>query len=168
MGYVQDSLVPGEQILAKAAPHWGMFVGPIVVVGAGGLALLAVLMGGLFAPTDEQMVAILSPIVLCCVLPYLVVSAVGLGSAAARFFSTEFAVTDRRIIAKTGFLRRRSLELVLAKVESIGVDQPLLGRMLNYGSIVVSGSGGTRQAFPNIAQPMRLRDQINTILAKVR
>ena len=89
-----------------------------------------------------------------------------LGDAAARYFTTEFAVTDRRIVAKTGLLRQRSLELVLGKVESIGVDQPLFGRMLNYGTIVVSGSGGTRQRFPSISDPMRLRNKINEMLPR--
>ena len=76
------------------------------------------------------------------------------------YLTTEFALTNKRIIAKTGIIRRRSLELFLQKVESIGVDQPILGRLLDYGTIVVTGTGGTKEPFHNIASPMELRKHV--------
>ena len=103
---------------------------------------------------------------MCCLLPYLVICGALVASAVSRYLTTEFALTDRRIIAKTGLVRRVSLELLLQKVESIGVSQPLMGRLFNYGTIVVSGTGGTRQAFPNITEPMGLRNQVNTRIAQ--
>ncbi len=166
MGYVENSLGPGERILLRATPHWGIFIGPILIAVVGALFLLPGLLGGLLAPTDQDLIASSASLVTCCLLPYLIVCAILFGSAAARYFTTEFAVTDRRIIAKTGLLRQRSLELVLPKVESIGVDQPLFGRMLNFGTIVVSGSGGTRQRFPSISDPMKLRSKISEILPR--
>jgi uncharacterized membrane protein YdbT with pleckstrin-like domain len=166
MGYVDNNLAPGERILLRATPHWGLFIGPILVTVIGGLLVLLFFLPSLTAPSDQDMIASSALLFLCCIVPYLLFSALVLGSAAARYFTTEFAVTDRRIIAKTGLLRQRSLELVLNKVESIGVDQPIFGRMLNFGTIVVSGSGGTRQRFPSIADPMRLRSQINQILPR--
>jgi len=74
-------------------------------------------------------------------------------------------VTDKRVIAKTGFLDRRSVDLLLSKVESIGVNQPIMWRMFNYGTIVVVGTGGTEEGFPNIADPMDFRKCINTQIA---
>jgi uncharacterized membrane protein YdbT with pleckstrin-like domain len=71
--------------------------------------------------------------------------------------TSEFAVTDRRVIMKTGVLTRRTLELNLVKIESIGVDQSLLGRMFNCGTITIVGSGGTREAFPAIGSPLAFR-----------
>jgi uncharacterized membrane protein YdbT with pleckstrin-like domain len=80
---------------------------------------------------------------------------------------TEFAITDRRILIKTGILNRRSLEVILSKVESIAVEQSIWGRMLNFGTIVVKGTGGTRQPFSTIATPFEFRkavqDQVATI-----
>ena len=166
MGYVDNSLGPGERVLLRATPHWGLFIGPFLVTIVGGLLLLPGLLGGLFASTDQEMISTSATLLAFCILPYLAVCAMVLGDAAGRYFTTEFAVTDRRIVAKTGLLRQRSLELVLGKVESIGVDQPLFGRMLNYGTIVVSGSGGTRQRFPSISDPMRLRNKINEMLPR--
>ena len=75
--------------------------------------------------------------------------------------TTEFAVTNKRVIAKTGWIRRRSLELLLTKVESIGVSQPIMGRVFNYGTITVVGTGGTREPFHNIVEPMGFRKRVN-------
>ena len=169
MGYVDENLMPGESILVRAKLHWGMFVGPSLVTGLGGLLVLFFMLPQLlqaFVPAQDQSLDELTPITLmCCLAPYLLFAALLMGSTAARYLSTEFALTDRRIIAKTGVFRRKSLELLLQKVESIGVSQPLVGRMLGYGTIVVSGTGGTRQSFPSIAEPMRLRNQINARIA---
>lgn len=77
--------------------------------------------------------------------------------AAIRYFTTEMAVTDRKIIAKTGFISRNTVELLLSKVESIRVDQSILGRMLNYGSIVVAGAGNPQAPIPGIASPLEFR-----------
>jgi uncharacterized membrane protein YdbT with pleckstrin-like domain len=75
--------------------------------------------------------------------------------------TSEFAVTNRRVIVKVGLISRVTLELNLAKVESIGVEQSLLGRVLNYGTIVVVGTGGTREPFKDIADPMGFRRAVN-------
>jgi uncharacterized membrane protein YdbT with pleckstrin-like domain len=83
------------------------------------------------------------------------------------YFTTEFAVTDRRIIAKTGLVRQRSLELMLSKVESIGVSQPLMGRLMNYGTVVVVGTGGTKEPFSFVADPMALRQRINAQIINI-
>jgi uncharacterized membrane protein YdbT with pleckstrin-like domain len=83
------------------------------------------------------------------------------------FNTTDFAVTDTRIIAKTGFLRRRSLELMLTKVESILVNQSIAGRIFNYGVIVVVGTGGTKESFPYINDPMEFRKRINAQIAGI-
>ena len=75
--------------------------------------------------------------------------------------SSEFVVTNKRLVLKQGIIRRRSVELFLSKLESVQVDQGILGRILNYGSIVPAGSGGTKQAFNKIADPLEFRRRIN-------
>jgi uncharacterized membrane protein YdbT with pleckstrin-like domain len=77
------------------------------------------------------------------------------------FFTTEFGLTNKRIVAKTGFIKRTSMEIMLSKVESITVNQPILGRIFGFGTIIVTGSGGTRQRFPMIGKPMELRQMVN-------
>jgi uncharacterized membrane protein YdbT with pleckstrin-like domain len=70
---------------------------------------------------------------------------------------SEFAVTNRRIIIKTGFVARRTVEMNLSKIESVNVDQTVMGRIFGYGSITIIGTGGTRESFHNIARPLEFR-----------
>jgi uncharacterized membrane protein YdbT with pleckstrin-like domain len=70
---------------------------------------------------------------------------------------SEFGITNKRLIIKTGILSRRTLELNLSKIESVNVNQSLLGRMLGYGSIGVIGTGGTKEYFVSIKNPLEFR-----------
>ena len=72
---------------------------------------------------------------------------------------SEFAITNRRVIIKLGLVSRRTFEMNLSKIESVNVDQSLLGRMLGYGTITVIGTGGTRETFADIAAPVEFRRQ---------
>lgn len=74
-----------------------------------------------------------------------------------RYKTTELAVTNKKIIAKFGFIRRDTIELLLHKVESIQVKQSLFGRILNYGSIIVSGAGNPQAPVPGISNPVEFR-----------
>lgn len=74
-------------------------------------------------------------------------------------WSSEFAITNRRVIIKIGLISRHVLEMNLSKVESINVDQTVMGRMMGYGTITVIGTGGTREFFHKIADPMEFRRQ---------
>ncbi len=75
--------------------------------------------------------------------------------------TSEFAVTTRRVIIKVGLISRRTVELNLEKIESIGVDQTILGRIFGYGTIVVNGTGGTHEPFRGIARPLEFRKAVN-------
>jgi len=66
----------------------------------------------------------------------------------------EFVITNRRIVIKEGFIARRTFEMNLSKIETVNVDQSVMGRILNYGSIIIIGTGGTTERFHNIARPM--------------
>ena len=83
------------------------------------------------------------------------------------YFTTEFALTNKRIIAKKGLIQRHSLEIVLSKVESITVDQGPGGIVFGYGTVTVIGSGGTHESFSIISNPMELRKRINAKLASL-
>jgi uncharacterized membrane protein YdbT with pleckstrin-like domain len=69
----------------------------------------------------------------------------------------EFAITNKRVIIKRGWLNRKTFEMNLSKIESVNVDQGILGRILGYGTIRIVGSGGTREVFPNIRKPLDFR-----------
>ena len=79
--------------------------------------------------------------------------------------TSEFAVTNKRVLIKTGLIRRHSLETLLGKVESIGVSQSILGRILGFGTIVVSGTGGSKEPFHRIANPMMFRRRVQEQIA---
>ena len=79
-----------------------------------------------------------------------------LGPAIIRW-SSEFVITNRRIIIKTGFIARNTFEMNLSKIESVNVDQSFMGRIFGYGSMTIIGTGGTREAFHNIQKPIEFR-----------
>ena len=149
MGYIEDNLVPGEEIIVKARVHWGVFVSPILLI------ILFCLLTLVSAAGDPESSSV------CVGVSILFMLAAGLQAFGVfvNYATTEFGLTNQRIIAKTGVVRRHSLELMLSKVESVNVRQPIVGRILGYGTIVVTGSGGTKEAFPNIAKPMELRQK---------
>ena len=78
--------------------------------------------------------------------------------------TTEFAVTNRRVIAKTGFIRRHTVELLLMKVESVSITQSVLGRLFDFGIVTITGTGGTREKFQAISEPLEVRKKVNEIL----
>ena len=71
--------------------------------------------------------------------------------------TSEFVITNRRIIIKTGFISRNTFEMNLSKIESVNVDQTVFGRIFNYGSITIIGTGGTKETFHNISKPLNFR-----------
>lgn len=81
--------------------------------------------------------------------------------AVINVLTTELVITNKRVIAKFGLISRKTVELKNSKVESVQVDQSIMGRMLNYGSIVVSGAGGPQAPIPNISAPLQFRSKLN-------
>ncbi|PCI66003.1 MAG: hypothetical protein COB26_11995 [Piscirickettsiaceae bacterium] len=83
--------------------------------------------------------------------------------AIMRYMTTELVITDKKIISKFGFIKRDTIEMLLPKIESIQVNQSVLGRMLNYGSVVVSGAGNPQAPVPGIASPIEFRKKFMEI-----
>lgn len=79
------------------------------------------------------------------------------GAAAIKYLTTELAITNKRVIAKFGLISRSTIEINLQKIESIQVNQGILGRIFNYGSIVVSGAGNPQAPIPGISSPLQFR-----------
>jgi len=83
--------------------------------------------------------------------------------AIINFSTSEFGITNKKIILKYGVIKRRSIETNLIKVESISINQGILGRILNYGTIIVTGSGGTKTLFPKINNPFNFKAIIQKV-----
>jgi uncharacterized membrane protein YdbT with pleckstrin-like domain len=143
MGYVASHLLPNEQLRYQAHLHKIIFLGPAAVALAGAAIATFLL----------PIAPLLSPLALA-------VTALPLLGAYITYTSSEFAVTDKRVIIKVGWLRRKTLELMLGKVEGIGVDQGITGRLLDFGTITVTGTGGSDERFLNIAAPLEFRRQV--------
>ena len=90
-------------------------------------------------------------------LPALGLGLIFLGMAYVRYKTTELAITTRRVIVKHGFIRRRTVEININKVESIQVDQEVLGRMFNFGTLVIAGAGDPQAPIAGISSPMEFR-----------
>jgi uncharacterized membrane protein YdbT with pleckstrin-like domain len=151
MSYIDDNLVAGEKVMYRPHLHWVIYITAV-------LALLFFIVAGLALTAGKNTTVIawlffvLAPLPL--IRPYLL----------CRF--SEFAVTDKRVLVKTGILNRHTLETLLTKVENISVDQSLWGRMFNYGTITVTGTGGTKEQFAGIAAPLEFRKQIQAATLK--
>ena len=142
MGYIEANLLPGEIVVQRARLHWIVFLKAVAVVIVG-LALIVV-----------------QPIV------GAVIVAVGLVMAVPPFLertTSEFGVTSKRVIIKVGLIQRRTLELLIRQVEAISVDQSLMGRIFNFGTITLSGTGGVKETFHNIAHPLEFRRSIQSL-----
>jgi uncharacterized membrane protein YdbT with pleckstrin-like domain len=142
MGYVTENLLMGEKVVYQTHLHWIIFWYPIILILLG----LYLAIEGLITPTT--------------LMVWLLTGLLAVVFQAIHYNTAEFGVTDRRVRMKIGVLRRRSLEINLAKVESVGVDQSIFGRILGYGLVVVNGTGGTREAFGHIADPIGFRHQV--------
>lgn len=143
MSYVENSLLPNEQVAYRTRLSRVVFVGPSIFLAIGILLLIPATDG---MPGGYGIASLF-------IVPSLIF---GLARYIA-FATSEFAVTDRRVIVKVGLLRRRTLELQLGKLEAIAVDQSILGRLFRYGNIVVTGSGGTNEPFRTISDPLEFR-----------
>lgn len=135
--------------------HWVAILGPVlmtVIFGAGAIALLV-----LFMVRREQPGAAWFVIgALACTA----VAVIAYVSGSIRRSSTEMAVTNRRVLMKSGLMGRKTTELMLSKVESIGVDQGFMGRMAGYGTVVVRGTGGTHETFDRVSRPLEFRRKV--------
>lgn len=90
-------------------------------------------------------------------LPAVGIGLIFLAMAYIRYKTTELAVTTKRVIVKSGFIRRSTIEININKVESIQVDQEVLGRIFNFGTLIISGGGNPQAPIAGISAPMEFR-----------
>ena len=124
-------------------------------------AAMTSLLAGSFAIVDSI------PYAQLLVAIFLFLSLWRLADRLVLFLSTEFGVTSKRVLGKTGFIRRTSLDIVLNKVEAIRLSQSILGRILNYGDIEVTGTGGTDETLRYLPDPLTFRKVVQEQLALI-
>ena len=144
MGYIESNLLPDETIVYRAKLHWMVFwkAGLLILLGIG---LLVVPLVGLIV-LAIGLIAIIAPMI--------------------AYATSEFGVTNKRVIVKVGLIRRRTLELLLRHVEAILVDQSVTGRLFNFGSVTLTGTGGVKETFRDISNPLEFRRRVQGEAAK--
>jgi uncharacterized membrane protein YdbT with pleckstrin-like domain len=138
-GYVESNLLPGEQLIAEAKLHWAIFVGPVLVF------LFGLMTGG------AKGIFIFLALV-WGVYRFLIYS------------TTELAVTNKRVIAKSGIVRCNVIDVANAKIEGITYHQGIVGRIFGYGSIVVRGTGVGQVPIPFIGRPDYFKQEVGRVL----
>jgi uncharacterized membrane protein YdbT with pleckstrin-like domain len=149
--YIDQILQPGEKVLYSTNAHW-IFYLPAIAAWIVAIVLLILW----HASTTES-------IGLLFLSAAAVVAIAALYWTAQAWFhrwTTETDVTNMRVVHKTGFIKRRTFEMSLDKVESVDVNQSILGRILNYGSVTVRGVGEGAETINTIASPLDFRNHI--------
>src|ERR1035438_10393639 len=132
MSYIDGNLLPGEQVVYRTRLHWLLFIGALLFT----VVVLMPIAWFLYNGTWNSYAWI--PLA----LGFLVLVATFIKRQ-----SSDFAVTNKRVMMKVGVFSTRSVELLLSKIEAIAVNQSFVGRIFGYGDIVVTGSGGPREEF---------------------
>jgi uncharacterized membrane protein YdbT with pleckstrin-like domain len=152
MRYVRRVLQPGETIVYATRLHWVIYIHTILL-----LIACVILAGAAVSTNDNQGISLALGI--AAVIFLLLALSAGL-RAFIRRVTTELAVTDHRVIYKSGLLSRHTIEMNRDKVESVDVDQTLLGRIFGYGTVIVRGTGGSLEPIRNIGDPLTFRSHI--------
>ncbi len=162
MGYVDESLAAGESVQYRGRFHRAPALTPAWVVVLG-LLLFSLEMHGQFSILDLFNPGILGSVIAIVGMGLLISSVVALNAY-------ECAITDRRIVVKTGVFRRHTIEVRLSKVETVSVDQSILGRCLDYGNVIIRGTGGTTEVITALASPLEFhrcaRESVETFVTR--
>lgn len=153
MRYVKKTLLQNEKLIYFTRPHWIVFM---PALGALIAAFIIWQWGSMYITMGSLFFQNVSLMELFSLMALLLSTYWFLKAYIAYRFS-EYAITDRRVILKEGWIRRHALEIFLRKLEGIDVDQTVMGRILGYGTLIIIGTGGTRDHYYNIPDPFRFR-----------
>lgn len=152
MGYIKETLLKDERITYITAPHWIVFL-PAVLMVVFTIAVYyyaPILFGG-----NQMLFSINLQTAVTSVL--FIFSLYQLAKSIIIHQFTEYGITNRRIVMKTGLIQRNTFETFLDKVEAVNVDQTIMGRILGYGTVVIVGTGGSRDRFFSVPNPLQFR-----------
>jgi membrane protein YdbS with pleckstrin-like domain len=159
--YAASTLQPGEKALHKTALHWIMLVRAamsaflMMILWAPTLPILPFM--GVFYVLREILGGALFLVPFSLIFTFVEVPLI------VRFLTSEFVITDKRIILKTGFIGRHTTEIFISKIESVSVGQSVFGRIFDFGTVTIKGTGGSAESFANIAGPIQFRNSVQRI-----
>jgi len=166
MTYIEKNLVPGEVVIYQTRLHWIVMFWHIVLSVL--LLEFPALVLLFYAMNREQMDSQARHLMVGGGIALLVISVVIISVGAIKRNSTEMAVTNRRVVVKTGLASRKTIEMLLNKIESIEVNETGAGRVFGYGSITLIGTGGTSEPFHLVANPLQFRNEVQQQIEKIR
>jgi uncharacterized membrane protein YdbT with pleckstrin-like domain len=149
--YIDDILQPGEKVLYSTNAHWIFY---LPAIGAWIVALAFLVLSRLFVDSTATLFCLALAVIAAVFAIYKMLT------AWFHRWTTETDVTNLRVVHKTGFIKRRTFEMSLDKVESVDVNQSILGRLLNYGNVTVRGVGEGAETIQTIASPLDFRNHI--------
>jgi len=164
LGYVEKLLIPGETVQYQTKLHWIVMLGHVASAAVLELLAITFLIASLSSSGGAKAVPPRSTMhlgVLICFFAGATLFYIGLLKRNA----TEMAVTNKRVIVKSGLADRRTTEILLSRIESVVVDEPAMGRILGYGTVIVRGTGGTPEVFEKIYHPLKFREQVQSQIA---
>jgi uncharacterized membrane protein YdbT with pleckstrin-like domain len=156
MSYIDDTLLKNETVLYRSKPHWIIFALPVVWLI---ISILLFIFGPSLIGANYPVINLL-PIYAIAALIALILAVITAIISYVSYQTSEYGITNKRVLMKVGFIRRLSLEIYLQRIESVKVYQSVLGRILGYGSITISGVGGSRDPFSNIPNPLEFRRRV--------
>ena len=149
--YIDDILQPGEKVLYSTNAHWIFY---LPAIGAWIVAILLLIASRMVADNNLALVCLALATIVGVFAFYKMLT------AWFHRWTTETDVTNLRVVHKAGFIKRRTFEMSLDKVESVDVNQSILGRLLNYGDVTVRGVGEGAETIRTIASPLDFRNHI--------
>jgi uncharacterized membrane protein YdbT with pleckstrin-like domain len=152
MSYASKHLIPDEKLLYETRLSWVVLFWPVIVptlllLGLGGYLVYT------YAHVDTHHMKEIG-------VGLIVIAALIFGIGLTKRNATEMAVTNKRVLIKQGVFGRRTLEILLQKIESIAVEESMSGRMLGFGTVIVRGTGGTPEPFKKMANPLEFRRHV--------
>jgi len=163
MSYVEKHLIEGETVIYQTRLHWVVLIVPIL------LGLLFALTGAGMFVLSGRVKADQTMFHQCLMImgaAFLVIAVLFIARGVLLRNATEMTVTNKRVFVKVGLAARRTIELLLSRVESIGVEESVMGRMFGYGTVIVRGTGGTPEIFNKIDRPLEFRTQVQQQIEK--
>jgi uncharacterized membrane protein YdbT with pleckstrin-like domain len=167
LSYVEKHLIPGETIQYQTRLHWIVMLGHIAIAAVFELLAITLLVASFSRSTGTKAMPSRGAVYLGALLCFLV-GAVLFCIGLLKRSVTEMAVTNKRVIVKSGLVDRRTTEILLSRIESVVVDEPAIGRILGYGTVIVRGTGGTPEIFEKIQNPLKFREQVQSQIAGER
>ena len=148
MSYLKHVLQPGETVRYRGSLHWILYLAALPWAILGAAIIIVSLSTDRFAAWW-----IAGAIMLLAAL---------LMTLRAWFhrWTTEVLVTDRRVIYARGFIQRHTVEINMDKIESVDVDQSIMGRTFNYGDVTIRGTGQTFEPLRQIDRPIAFRNEV--------